>query len=282
MIDNLFLCVGAQKAGTTWLFAQLDGHKDICFSDVKEVHYFNTIHNGSILLTRRKVEHLERLIKNNKYALEKYFTDLSAGHKVDTGIKRLLDPVNDEWYINLFANKKGRYAADFSPEYALIGNNGFLNVKSVSQNQKIIYMMRDPVSRAKSAIKYYYKMKGRNIADVPSGELLKLSGSDLITNMSRYDITVKSLRENFSKGQVLYMFYEDVMLDKQKAISEVCHFLDIENIIIPEEQLNKKVNITEDFDIDAPICRLLEKNLVATYEFMKDNFNIPETWSDVK
>lgn len=36
-----FLCIGAQKAGTTWLFEQLRHHPDVQLADIKEVHYFD-------------------------------------------------------------------------------------------------------------------------------------------------------------------------------------------------------------------------------------------------
>src|SRR5262245_10957802 len=36
-----FLCVGAQKGGTTWLYWQLDSHPDFWMPPVKELHYFD-------------------------------------------------------------------------------------------------------------------------------------------------------------------------------------------------------------------------------------------------
>lgn len=280
MIDKLFLCVGAQKAGTTWLYSQLEGHKDISFSDVKEVHYFNTIINGSILLTRRKVDHLERLIKNNRPALEKYFSDLSSGRKVDDGIKRLLSPVDNNWYVNLFSKKSSKYAADFSPEYALIGKDGFDLVKKVSHDQKIIFMMRDPVARAMSAIKYYYKMRGEEIADIKHDELVKLASSGLILNMSKYEKTIQDLKSSFLPENVCYMFYEDVMRDKQKAIDSVCAFLDIERVYIPEEKLNSRVNVTERFDLPAVIEKKLLEDLSSTYDYLDKEFSLPREWNN--
>ena len=41
MLD--FLCVGAQKAGTSWLFRQLNNAPGICFSKGKEVHYWDWV-----------------------------------------------------------------------------------------------------------------------------------------------------------------------------------------------------------------------------------------------
>jgi hypothetical protein len=35
--------VGAQKAGTTWLFDYLGRHPDVAMSPIKELHYFDQI-----------------------------------------------------------------------------------------------------------------------------------------------------------------------------------------------------------------------------------------------
>jgi hypothetical protein len=38
-----FLCVGAQKGGTSWLYQQLESHPDFWMPPVKELHYFDKL-----------------------------------------------------------------------------------------------------------------------------------------------------------------------------------------------------------------------------------------------
>ena len=40
-IDKFFLCVGAQKSGTTWLARILADHPDLYLTPVKELHFFD-------------------------------------------------------------------------------------------------------------------------------------------------------------------------------------------------------------------------------------------------
>lgn len=278
MISNLLLCVGAQKAGTTWLYTQLNNHSDIEFSPVKEIHYFNTINNGSILLTLRKVAYLERLIKTNRTALAQYFSDLSQGKEVDPGIYKLLSPVDDNWYIEQFSGSK-RYSADFSPEYALIGNVGFTHIKKLSNNPKIIFIMREPISRAKSAIKYYFQMEGIDIKTISNDEILSLIDSDLIINKSQYEITINDLTNNFRDDQVLYLFYENMMNDKQGTLDKVTRFLDIDSVPNHPERLNLKINATSDYTFSKEVDALLLKKLIKTKEFVSNRFNdVPISW----
>lgn len=38
-----FLCIGAQKAGTTWLDQQLRAHNSVWLPPMKEVHFFDYV-----------------------------------------------------------------------------------------------------------------------------------------------------------------------------------------------------------------------------------------------
>jgi len=278
VIDNLLLCVGAQKTGTTWLHAQLKDHPQIGFSHVKEVHYFNTIHNGSILLTTRKVEHIKNLIENNRFALEKYLSDLSGGREVNKGIHKLLSPVDDDWYIDLLNTNKV-YAADFTPEYALLPKAGFDNIKAVSKNQKIIFIMRDPLERALSAIQYFYKTTGRDINTESNENIINVAKKDFILNMSQYEKTIKNLNESFDVKDVLFLFYENIMESKKDSIDQVVEFLKIDSINIPEKDLNKRVNKSEKYIFNDEVINYLYENLKNTYEYINKHFsNVPETW----
>src|SRR5438046_9791001 len=44
-----FLCVGAQKAGTSWLYRQLEPHPDFWMPPVKELHYLNQLNRAKRL-----------------------------------------------------------------------------------------------------------------------------------------------------------------------------------------------------------------------------------------
>jgi len=39
-----FLCIGAQKAATSWLFVTLQEHPDIWMPAIKELHYFDYLY----------------------------------------------------------------------------------------------------------------------------------------------------------------------------------------------------------------------------------------------
>jgi hypothetical protein len=278
MINNLLICVGAQKSGTTWLHHQLEGHPDIFFPNVKEVHYFNTIHNGSFLLSQRKVQRLKKIINEKPFALEKYFTSLSMNQEVDRGIKDLLSKVDDRWYKRLLFSKK-KYSADFTPEYALLPDQGFENIKAVSKNQKILFIMRDPVDRALSAIRYFIQMKGLDFNVIDDDFISRVSNYDFIESMSRYDNTIRVLRKNFDEDSLKFIFYENLMLNKTLELNKIYDFLGLAPCPNQSDRLNAKLNPSTDLKIPESVVQSLEKKLETVYEFIDSNFSdMPNSW----
>jgi len=50
----IFFCVGAAKAGTSWLHRQVSDHPECHFRAINELHYFDAIEAGRL---GRRTEH---------------------------------------------------------------------------------------------------------------------------------------------------------------------------------------------------------------------------------
>src|SRR5438132_13721254 len=81
-----FLCVGAQKAGTSWLYRQLERHPDFWMPPVKELHYFDELSRvPAVACARPRGERDRRFLENIK--------DLSAQSHLDLeDYARLFEP----------------------------------------------------------------------------------------------------------------------------------------------------------------------------------------------
>ena len=75
-IRDFFVCIGAQKSGTTWLARILSSHPELFMSPVKELHYFD--HVGS--LTRHLSE--RKLRSRNRKFLQRLMTQWSRFHEL--------------------------------------------------------------------------------------------------------------------------------------------------------------------------------------------------------
>jgi Sulfotransferase family len=124
-----FLCIGAHKAGTTWLYQQLDSHPDFWMPPVKELHYFDQLSRVQRAAHPRcRDERDDRFLKQLK--------SLSAETSIDL-----------ENYGRLFEPKESLFSGDISPNYSTLSNEVIREVVRYFPNLKVIFLARDPVER---------------------------------------------------------------------------------------------------------------------------------------
>lgn len=124
-----FLCVGAHKAGSTWLYQQLDSHPDFWMPPVKELHYFDQ-------LSRVQRAGRPRCRDERDSRFLEQLEDLSA----EPGI-------NLKNYGRLFESTTRLLSGDISPNYSTLGDEVIRQIVGYFPNLKVIYLARDPVER---------------------------------------------------------------------------------------------------------------------------------------
>jgi hypothetical protein len=124
-----FLCIGAHKAGTTWLYQQLDSHPDFWMPPVKELHYFDQLSRVQrAAYPRCRDERDRRFLERLK--------SLSAEPGIDL-----------ENYGRLFEPKASLFSGDISPNYSTLSDEVIRQVVGYFSNLKVIFLARDPVER---------------------------------------------------------------------------------------------------------------------------------------
>ncbi|TMP95486.1 MAG: sulfotransferase domain-containing protein [Verrucomicrobia bacterium] len=99
-----FLCVGAQKGGTTWLYQQLDAHPDFWMPPRKELHYFDELSRTKRAFPPRRRD------ARDLWFLER-IASLSARSYID------LDN-----YARLFEPKASLLSGDITPAYSMLND----------------------------------------------------------------------------------------------------------------------------------------------------------------
>ncbi len=174
-----FLCVGAQKAGTSWLYRQLERHPDFWMPPVKELHYFDELSRvPAVACARPRGERDRRFLENIK--------DLSAQSHLDL-----------EDYARLFEPKGSLLSGDITPAYSMLSDEVIERIVVRFPNLKVIFLARDPVERAWSQLSMGVRL--RNIipfdaADVDDvirnllnpGVLLRSHPSKIVARWKRY------------------------------------------------------------------------------------------------
>jgi len=290
MNDNqcLLLGIGAQKAGTTWLAEQLRLHPNCFVPAIKELHHFDSIHRN--VLVRHRNNRIRLFKRISKNLSNKKLSDLDFRLKLDW-IYRYSLPVenNNEWYLSLFDDK---YSAkenpfikcDITPEYSIINEKGFSDMLSVHSNIKVVFMLREPISRSWSALKYFNKNNPeKNIMDSEESIIDFLNQKDTLQR-SDYLSTIKILKKYLKPENYLIDFYENIFRSSDSQfefLEKICALLGInfdKNLF--EKSISQRINPST----PKPIPSFVYNNLRPRYsELNKElesqlNMELPKEW----
>lgn len=217
------LCIGAQRAGTTWLHAALQSHPYVWPSEIKEFHQFDWDGRDSVVGEFRQRQALAAL---------KGFADGTAGPDREHQVRRLLRhafPPAHSWenYASMFASAPpDRLACDFTPAYATLDESQVDDIVRMMPHIKVIFILRDPVTRAVSGAIHDLGMAG--ITAPTEAELLHacLDASNVLR--TDYLRTLDLWRRTLPEGRLLVLFHDDIARDPEGVVNRTCDFLGID------------------------------------------------------
>ncbi|UTV86738.1 sulfotransferase [Cobetia amphilecti] len=284
MINNLFLSVGAMKAGTTWLYERLKDHPDVFFTPEKEIHYL-----ANKFGIENQLNHRNRLLKL-KSIMSKYHNGnakfiLENISEIDWYVKYArASKIDNDWYISLFDELAGqKYCADFSNLYCQMHNEAWANVSNISNNVKVIYTLRDPMKRLWSHYKFHHKWVGKEDSVLDDGfELFKstLDKSWFYEN-ANYAGNLRKVIAGVGEENVLVLYFEDFRTNPNAEAKKISNFLNISPIVIPEESVQKKSNATKDFSMPNEWQAYAEKFLTGYIQDMQDMGLWHKSWVNI-
>lgn len=241
-----FVCIGAQKAGTTWLYDNFVIHPEIWMPPVKEIHFFNTVCPNENLLGTE--------VHRYQLGLQRY-TPLLNNMNMTT-LKWLYryynHPMSTSWYFRLFAGKMAekRKAGDITPAYSTLDERGVRFARNVlDQDCKIFIILRNPIERTWSAVKMLFRWRGDDIKstdiDKLRGELQKPSHK----LRSDYLFMVKRWTKFFGNNFKIF-YYDDLCADPEAFLYSIQDFIGVKNYI-SDSHATKKSNADKE-SVEAP------------------------------
>jgi Sulfotransferase family len=208
-----FLVIGAQRAGTTWLHRVLRRHPGLWLPPVKELHYFDKLSTGKSGIQKR----WRQAMMSGRYILDPWH------------LKYLIGEENDEWYGRLFHNaqQKGRLTGEITPAYATLDEDMFRRIRAINGNIKLVFVMRDPIDRAWSAVLNAFK-KDPTVGAVTVDKALARARTPGATARAAYTNTLRCLEAVFPDDQLYFCFFEDLCDQPERFAANLLSFLGVE------------------------------------------------------
>lgn len=268
-----FLCVGAQKGGTRWLYDQLQLHPDFWMPPVKELHYFDrrAPSPASVNLGRRAQENLART--NRRQA------KLALRPLDQRDIDFLAAYVNMPWwrtdfdaYARLFALKGDRLSGDITPDYSTLSERQIARIMRRFPKAKVVFIARDPVERVWSHLTMHMR-RGTIARGLDAAEVMRLIRQRFVAERSYPSEIAARWRRLVPEEQLGLFLFDDLVADADGLRRRVVSFLggdpDKESGVIPasfnRKQDREKVPLSP--EIRMEIARHFAAEMKASAEF---------------
>ncbi len=280
---TILWCIGAAKAGTTWLYRYLRGHPDCHLRAVKELHYFNSVDLGgtwqAAAIARARARRAERL---------------AAATGVEASLLRAEIADHDDLLSVLAAGSEGegayydylrkgagprRLVADITPAYALLPEARLAGMAQ-QDGARFLYMMRDPVERLWSHVRMIAARRlkpGEEFA--PKAERIlrrALDGEETeIVNRGDYAATIERLCAAVPAAQRLVAFTERLIT--ADGVAALCQFLGISP---RPAHTAARVHAGQEVALPAAARAAAARFLRPQYDYVEHRFGpLPEAWA---
>lgn len=264
-----FICIGAQKAGTTWLYVALNKHPDIRLAPFKELHYFDEkwVPTG----------HYRIRLNSLAAVLEKYRTQKQPYRSPSTDLVSLCDffTIHDDTSYKNYLIRHSRGSEVFgevTPDYVLLPPEGFANIQDVLPEVRMLYILRDPVFRYWSQLRMMAKQSGK-----PPEAHADFNG---IPKLSDYPGTLKAIAAA-GIHNLKVVLYEDLFADPVAEIGDILSFLGLDREI-PETMrsvLGEVIHQGESAQADDEFLRRLRDHFAPVYDYIRaQGFKIDGKW----
>ena len=219
-----FLCIGAQKAGTTWLYENLIQHPGVWMPPVKELHYFDkAIHHPSPL-SRRFYSPRWRI--HFKQRMRQRFDGGLDLRDLRWDLKFLFARRSDDWYESLFAPGRGRCTGEVTPGYSRLEPAEVAHIHDLLPDARILFLMRDPVERAWSGARMSSDRRGLDLGDTGRWKAYLEQQKDTRGDYLR---SLRNWRASYAEDRILVGFFEEITEDPAGLLTRVHRFLGLES-----------------------------------------------------
>jgi hypothetical protein len=229
------------KAGTGWLYDQLEAHPDFWMPPVKELVYLNQEYPALVFVDERG-----EVVLNRKTRIARERGQVSPGARPPTGERRVhrhrLDErdvaflryaatghgklLDLEFYAGLFRFKGGLLSGDITPPYCNIESELIERIARRLPASKILLLVRDPVARVWSRICMSHAGKGFDtdlLNDTAAFRTYvernrKLGGLSATQTWKRWQQHAPDMKRGF-------FFFDDLASEPERVRREILAFL---------------------------------------------------------
>ncbi len=210
--------------------------------------------------------------------------------QLDDGLRKIAEIIG---YLSLLDNESyveylkrhavgARAFGEITPTYGLLPACGFAEIDSLFPGAQFIFIMRDPVDRLWSQVRYRAgkaKQPSRGQSDL-NGEFRSAMGRAKAIEQSSYHRTINRLESAIPRDRILYLFYER-MTSLETGPAEVRRIeaaLGLDPADIDPKVFSTSVNASTPAKLDPENEAAARTLFAPEYKFVQERFGLPVQW----
>jgi len=263
-----FLGIGAQKAGTTWLHANLSRHPEVWLPPLKEVHYFDKACRYPSPWSRRYYD--ERWRRQFSRRLGQRLTGGLGTRDLRWDLNYFFGRRTDAWYASLFEPGRGRRCGEITPAYSKLEPHEVERIRDLCPEARILYLLRDPIDRAWSGARMAFDRRGLDLADEARWQAYCDTQR---TGRGDYLRTLKTWSALFPRERIFVGSFDEIRSDPAALLTRVHAFLGVSSgpEFLPAD-LRRSVNASSSHPmplaVEAYLARVYLDDLVELRELL--------------
>ncbi len=217
-----FLCVGAQKAGTTWIFVVMRESIGVYVPPIKEGNYLLEARERDRAWARRY--RLQQVEPMRRY----YLRDRLVARDTASSLKLFdlyeQECVDDAWYKQVFGYAPaGQVAGEVCPSYMCMPEENIEHALSLNPDLRVILFVRDPIDRLWSQVRMN---KRYGLIDRPMDALIRdKRGMHTFLENSDYARSIERWSSALKPGHLGLFLYDRIRQEPRALATEIFGFL---------------------------------------------------------
>ncbi len=273
---SFFMCIGAQKTGTTWLYHNLKEHPEIALSSIKELHFFD----GVELQRRNNIRRLfsghhldvrwRKHLKRGIISILK-FSDLKDSFWIVryTMTTRSLSRIGKYKSLLRELGNNYSYVGDITPEYSTLSKGTVDEIYKNFPELKVIFVMRNPVERDWSQFRMTLRNRKMKLSEINPLSFYRHNLS------SDYMRTIRNWAKYYNLNQMHIGFYEELQINQLYFLNSIIHYFGLTPFkdVPKTNKFNPGVQMQIPVDIERVLYQKYEK-LIAELSIFCQRFKI--------
>ncbi|MDZ7628610.1 MAG: sulfotransferase [Parvularculaceae bacterium] len=220
MNHRLLICIGTQKAGTTWLSDYMRARPDVHAPPVKEVHYFD-----ARFAPQWCARYEDEMLADFKREVEALTLSSAADTAMQTKLAAMLlrfrmvtSPADYMRFMRWGAGAQ-RILFEATPDYVMLDRRGFAAMKAANDDVRLILLLRNPADRFWSSLRFNKTHRPDFDIDTMFDKLIAREDFRLLAD---YERTIREAQAALGPDRLHIEFYE--RLFTEAALKRLCDF----------------------------------------------------------